>query len=112
MPILSECENEDLSHEEKRNCTQEKINNFIKKNLIYPIEAKKNGVRGSGVGSFIVFKDGTIDEIKVTRSLGFGCDEEILRLINQLKEEKNWIPARFHGKTVSVQYNQVIKFSF
>ena len=57
---------------------------YIKQNLIYPEEAKEKKVEGQVIVNFVVESNGTLSNIKVVSSLGSGCDEEAIRLINNM----------------------------
>ncbi len=85
-----------------------KFYEFIGKNLNYPSEAIKNKIQGSVLMSFIIEKDGALSYIKVDRKLGFGTDEEAVRV---LKLSDQWKPGLVDGKAVRVKYNIPIKFS-
>ena len=80
---------------------------FIQENLNYPTEALLRNIEGQVVIRFIVEKDGRLGNLQVLRSLGFGCDEEALRIIRMMPD---WIPGRQRGREVRVQFNLVIKF--
>ncbi|HEX8545743.1 MAG TPA: TonB family protein [Cytophagaceae bacterium] len=54
---------------------------FIQKNLNYPAKAADLGVDGRVFVQFIIEKDGTISDVKVTKGIGYGCDEEAIRVI-------------------------------
>ena len=56
--------------------------------------------------SFIVEKDGSINEIKVIRDIGFGTGEEAIRVMQKCKK---WIPGTQNGKNVRVLYSLPIK---
>ncbi len=81
---------------------------FIGSNLKYPDAAKKEKVQGSVLISFMVEKDGLLNDIKIDRKLGYGTDEEALRV---LKLAKRWNPGMVNGKPVRVKYNIPIKFA-
>jgi Ca-activated chloride channel family protein len=81
---------------------------FLTKNLIYPPQAKKNGLTGVVKISFSVNPDGSISDIKIVKSIGGGCDAEAIRLINLMPK---WIPARKSGKAIKSQVLLPIKFS-
>ncbi|MDJ1503140.1 energy transducer TonB [Xanthocytophaga agilis] len=85
------------------------MNAFIKKNLMYPEVAKKAKVEGVVYVSFIVNAEGAIDEVKVMKGIGYGCDEEAKRLIHFMPK---WIPARQNGRNIAVRYSLPIRFSF
>jgi TonB family protein len=81
--------------------------NFMQSNVKYPAEAKQNGVEGKVMVQFIVDEQGKVIEPKIIKGIGYGCDEEALRVINLLKE---WKPGRHNGKAVKVK--MVIPFVF
>lgn len=72
------------------------FNTYLNKNLKFPEEAKNKKVTGLVTVSFAVNKDGTLDGIEVTNSLGHGCDEEAIRLI---KNSGKWNPAKYDDDT-------------
>lgn len=81
---------------------------YIGENLKYPEEAKKNEIQGKVFMSFTVEKDGAINDVKVDRKLGYGTDEEAVRV---LKSSKRWNPGLINGKPVRVKYNMPISFN-
>lgn len=54
---------------------------YVKKNLVYPQSAVENKIEGQVIVSFRIGKDGTPFDFQVEKSLGFGCDEELIRVI-------------------------------
>ncbi|HHP7242802.1 MAG TPA: energy transducer TonB [Cyclobacteriaceae bacterium] len=64
---------------------------YLEENLQYPQEAIKNGISGTVKLSFVVKPDGTFENLRIKKSLGFGCDEEALRLI---KEGPEWVGVK------------------
>lgn len=59
---------------------------YIKENLEKPRRAERKEISGNVVLTFVV-SEGKPTEIRVERSLGYGCDEEAMRL---LKEGPEW----------------------
>jgi len=57
------------------------LKKYIKDNLQYPEEAKTNKIEGKVVLEFTVNASGRPENITVKKSLGYGCDEEAIRLI-------------------------------
>lgn len=55
------------------------------------------GIKGQLMVSFVVEKDGSIDDIKVLKDLGYGTGEEAIRI---LKKCPKWTPAEQKGKKV------------
>ena len=81
---------------------------FIQANLRMPQEATKAGVSGRVFASFTVEVTGEIKDVTVLRGLGFGCDEEAVRLIKLMPR---WKPAQQDYKIVKVKYNLPISFA-
>ena len=57
---------------------------FIAENLVYPPLALQNKIEGTVFLSYVVNDYGEVIDAKVHRGLGYGCDEEALRLIRLL----------------------------
>ena len=49
---------------------------FIAKHLVYPEEARKQGVEGSVALRIEIDQTGVVKRTRIIKSLGFGCDEE------------------------------------
>ena len=64
-----------------------KFNKYIRKNLTYPDTAKEVNISGEVELAFLIDENGKPKDIAVIRTLGFGCDEEAIRL---LKEGPTW----------------------
>jgi len=58
---------------------------YIKKNLRYPQEALKNNIEGTVYLTFRVDQEGNVLNVNVTKGIGYGCDEEAIRLISSMK---------------------------
>jgi len=81
---------------------------FIKKNVRYPDEARMNDISATVFVTFIVNKQGKVTNPDVERLVGFGLDEEALRVISLLPD---WEPGKQNGKPVSVYLTIPIKFT-
>lgn len=81
--------------------------NFIRTNLRYPEEARAAGIQGTVFVSFVIEKDGRITNPRIIRGIGYGCDEEVIRVIQSMP---NWIPGRQRGQPVRVQFNMPFRF--
>lgn len=81
---------------------------YLKDNVKFPEEAKKNNVQGKVFISFIVEKNGALGNFKVERRLGSGTDEEAIRV---LEASPKWNPGMLKGKPVRVKYNIPISFT-
>ena len=78
-----------------------KMKEYIAKNIVYPTYAIENGIQGRVFVTFVVERDGSISNVKVRRGIGFGCDEEAIRVIQSMPK---WIPGRQRGETVRCSY--------
>ena len=56
---------------------------------------------------YVITKTGDFRDIEVVRSIGGGCDEESLKVVQNMPK---WIPGKQRGKNVNVQFNLPIKF--
>lgn len=79
----------------------------INKHLKYPKAAKNKKVEGRVILDCIIEKDGTLTVSKVKQKLGFGCDEEAIKVVNK---SPKWIPATKRG--VKVKYRIFIPVEF
>jgi protein TonB len=80
---------------------------FISKNIQYPEIAKRAGVEGRVLVSFVINKNGTASDFQVVRGIGAGCDEEAIRVIKLMP---SWKPGRQNGQPVKVKL--VVPFLF
>lgn len=80
---------------------------FLQRNLKYPDMAVDSRMQGRVWVSFIVEKDGHLSDIVVERGVGYGMDEEALRV---LKMAPAWKPGIQNGQPVRVKYNIPINF--
>ena len=69
---------------------QNALKSFLKANIKYPQLANEIGISGTVHISFVVEPDGSLTHIEILKSIGGGCDEEALRVINLMPR---WIPA-------------------
>ena len=85
----------------------EALMKYLSENIKYPEQAKKENIQGRVYVTFVVEKDGSITDAKVLRSIGGGCDEEALRVVNAMPK---WEPGKLQGTPVRVQFNLPIVF--
>jgi len=84
-----------------------KMFEYISKNLEYPPLAKENSIQGRVVVQFVVDENGKITNAKILKGIGWGCDEEALKVINSMPR---WKPGKQRNKAVPVRYNLPIRF--
>ena len=83
------------------------IGTYLARNLKFPPEAKEREIQGTVRLSFVVETDGSVSNIVIINSVGGGCDNEAVRLL----QETIWIPAEKNGKYVRSNNMQDITFS-
>jgi len=106
MPFYPGCS--DISDlEERRDCANDKMLRSIYTQIRYPELARKTGTQGVVVIQFVVDKSGKIKNPKVLRSVGQGCDLEVLRVVQTMPD---WDPGIHQGKPANVYYNLPVKF--
>ncbi len=83
---------------------------YLRSNLQYPENCKKNKVQGRVLISFVVNKDGSIVEPAVVKSagpVGVELDVEALRVISGMPA---WTPGKQNGEAVRVQFTVPVVF--
>ncbi len=68
---------------------------WLTKNLKYPYQARQAKIQGMVVVSFIVNKDGTVADVKVSTSVDPLLDREALRVMRMMPR---WKPGKDKGK--------------
>jgi len=86
---------------------QAKMYQFLGENIKYPQAAQRANVSGRVFVKFIVEDDGSIGDVEVMKGIGFGCDEEAIRVV---KSMPRWKPGVQNGKNVRVYYNMPIVY--
>jgi len=81
---------------------------FLERNITYSDEARRAQASGKVYASFIINSKGEIESIKIIRKMGYGLDEEVVRVLNKMPR---WQPGIFHGKAVSTILNLPVSFS-
>lgn len=80
---------------------------FIQKNLRYPSSAQDNEIQGKVYINFVVEKDGSITDVTVVKGIGYGCDEEAVRV---LKKSPRWKAGLQNNQAVRVRYSMPIGY--
>ena len=79
---------------------------YLRTNLRFPDQAKQFEIQGTVTLEFIVETDGRVSNIIVLNSVGGGCDNEAIRLIEDLL----WIPGVKNDSLVRARTTQDITF--
>ncbi len=84
------------------------LGKYLGKNIKYPAAAQKANAQGRVFINFIVTKTGEITDVNLLKGIGFGADEEAIRVVSQMP---NWEPGKQSGKAVNVKFNLPINFA-
>ena len=67
---------------------KEALSKFIRENLKYPKAALEAKIEGKVVVGFDVDDNGKTHNIHLIHGIGYGCDEEAMRIVNMLQYQK------------------------
>jgi TonB family protein len=81
--------------------------NFLQQNVHYPEAAKAKELSGDVFVSFMVDEMGRLLDAEVIKGVGYGLDEEALRLVRLMPW---WTPGRVNGKPIRVAATLRIRF--
>lgn len=81
--VSSNCEL--VSDEEQKDCVLREMLAHIYDNLNYPQLAIDSEIEGTVVVRFMIGLDGNPLALEVTEGIGYGCDEEALRVVSTLR---------------------------
>ncbi|MDA0792655.1 MAG: energy transducer TonB [Bacteroidetes bacterium] len=104
VPIFPGCEK--VSKDKRRDCFQDQMNKHIKRNFRYPEIAQEMGIQGRVYVSFIIDKDGSINNITM-RGPDQNLEKEAQRIISKLPQ---MIPGKQRGRAVRVPFSIPITF--
>jgi len=78
---------------------------FFSRNLVTPKNAPK--MKGRVFLSFVVNKDGSLQDVTVLKSLQAAYDQEALRVVLSMPK---WNPGMQSGRALRVKYTQPVEF--
>jgi len=78
----------------------------IYKRIVYPEVAKKAGISGKVYVLVFVNEGGSVDDVKVIKGLGAGCDEAVIEAVKDSKFK----PASNKGATAKVKLSLAFTF--
>ncbi|RYF69295.1 MAG: energy transducer TonB, partial [Cytophagaceae bacterium] len=85
------------------------LGQFLSQNLQYPQEAVRARAQGKVFVSFVINADGAVENVQVLKGMGYGADEEAVRVVK--KTNGHWKPGVQRGQKVKVKYNLPINFN-
>jgi protein TonB len=83
------------------------LHQYFTKSIEYPELARIEGITGKVIVSFIINEKGLPENITILRSVGGNCDEEIMRVINNMPA---WKPAVQAGHIIRTK--KILAFNF
>jgi len=81
---------------------------YLHKHVKYPAAAQRAGIGGKVMLQFVVEKDGSVGQVRVVKSVGFGCDEEAVRVVKSMPK---WRPGMQNGRPVRVYYTLPVTYT-
>ena len=78
----------------------------INKHISYPASAKKAGVTGKVYVIAFINENGSVDNTKIVKSLGGGCDEEVVNAVKLTK----FTPGKNNGLPIKMKL--ILQFIF
>lgn len=82
---------------------------FLGSKLKYPPLAYEEKKGGTVYVKFVVDENGKVGNLKLLNTIGYGMDEEALRVVSLIPNFKT--PAKIKGKPVKVYYQLPVKYS-
>lgn len=83
------------------------FNKYLEDNVKYPQQARDNKTEGRVTIEFTVGTDGKLSNFKVIRGIGSGCEEELIRVI---QNGPKWTPSKNDGAAFSDQVRVRYRF--
>ena len=83
------------------------FNQYLAEHLVYPEMARTNGIEGNVQVEIIVGSCGKVLKVSILKGLGFGCDEAVLKLLNEMPP---WSPAYKNGRPATQKINLNLRF--
>lgn len=78
----------------------------IQEKIIYPDQAKNEGIEGKVFVTAFINEKGTVDHVKLLKGIGYGCDKAAINAVTNTK----FTPGKLSGKPVKVQVSIPILF--
>lgn len=80
---------------------------FLTENVKYPKEALDKGITGRVLVEFVVERDGSINDVKIMKSVDPILNNEAIRIVKAMPK---WEPGTMNGKAVRVKHTLPVTF--
>jgi TonB family protein len=81
---------------------------FFRTNIRYPAEARNNNIQGYVDYTIEIDERGKVTNPRIQKGLGYGCDEEVLSVLNRMPD---WKPGTRDGKPAKFMLPFSVKFT-
>lgn len=83
------------------------LQKYLASHIDYPRRAVLNNIEGKSLIQFVIDNRGIISQITIIKPLGYGCDEESVRVLSSMPP---WKPGKVGNKVVKVKLTIPIFF--
>ena len=83
------------------------MSTYLNKNIKYPTMAKEDGIKGTVYVKFVVEKDGTVDDVAISKGVHPLLDAEAARVVKAMPK---WAAGKMAGQAVATQFTLPVKF--
>lgn len=80
---------------------------FLRDNIKYPSVCAETGIQGRVIVSFVVNKDGSIEQVEVLSGVHERLDAEAVRVVKLMP---TWTPGQMQGHAVRTKFNLPVTF--
>ncbi len=87
---------------------EKELYRYLKRSIVYPMDARRLNKSGRVVIAFVVDTDGTITSTTVVKGVHPSIDAEALRVVREMIK---WNPGKYQGKNVPVRFKLPIVFT-
>lgn len=81
---------------------------YLEDKMVYPQEALDHKIEGRVTVQFTIETSGQISDLNVIKGIGYGCDDEVIRLI---KEGPRWTPMKRDDEPVKGRVRVRMRFT-
>lgn len=81
---------------------------YLENNLQYPQQALKNEIEGKVTIQFSIGMTGQLSDFRVIKGIGYGCDDEVIRLI---KSGPKWSPTKKNAEPIKDRVRVRMRFA-
>lgn len=86
----------------------EAFGTYLSNRIQYPEDERRRGIEGKVIISFVVEQDGKVSEVKVSKTVSPGIDDEAVRVI---KYSPRWVPGTLFGRPTRAIYSVPVSFT-